>query len=299
MPSEQASVHRYLDLATWPRREAFDYFRSFDKPYFNVCVRVDAAPLKAAVKARGVGSFALAYHFIALRLADEIEAFRYRLHDGRVRILDEIAGGATVLRDDDSFGFAYLPHTTDWAQFAAAGSAAIAAAQQRQAGFEPRVGFDELVHFTTLPWLHFSSFSHARNWGREDSIPKISFGRADASGASFRDADLEGAFLTAGVFARASFRSADMTGASLANARFDGADFRDADLSRAALAGTDLSNALGLTQNQIDDACSGPGTRLPRGLVPRTCRGNQHGSRQEFRAPPIPPLPPIPSSIRR
>lgn len=182
MPSEPASAYRYLDLATWPRREAFDYFRSFDKPYFNVCVRVDAAPLKAAVKARGVGSFALAYHFIALRLANEIEAFRYRLHEGRVRILDEIAGGATVLRDDDSFGFAYLPHTTDWAQFAAAGSAAIAAAQQRQAGFEPRVGFDELVHFTTLPWLHFSSFSHARNWGREDSIPKISFGRADAEG---------------------------------------------------------------------------------------------------------------------
>jgi chloramphenicol O-acetyltransferase type A len=170
---------RYLDLATWSRREAFDYFRAFDKPYFNVCVRVDAAPLKAAVKALGIGSFALAYHFIALRLANEIEPFRYRLQDGRVRILDEIAGGATVLRSDDSFGFAYLPHTTGWAQFAATGSAAIAAAQQRQAGFEPRVGFDELIHFTTLPWLHFSSFSHARNWGREDSIPKISFGRAD------------------------------------------------------------------------------------------------------------------------
>ena len=178
-PHPHPHPHRHLDLATWSRREAFDYFRSFDKPYFNVCVRVDAAPLKAAVKTLGIGSFALAYHFIALRLANEIEPFRYRLHDGRVRILDEIAGGATVLRDDDSFGFAYLPHTADWAQFATAGSAAIAAAQQRQAGFEPRVGFDELVHFTTLPWLHFSSFSHARNWRREDSIPKISFGRAD------------------------------------------------------------------------------------------------------------------------
>ncbi len=175
--------HRTLDLATWPRREAFDYFRHFDKPYFNVCVRVDAAPLKAAVKALGIGSFALAYHYLALRLANEIEPFRYRLHGGGVRILDEVGGGATVLRDDDSFGFAYLPHRTAWAAFAASGSAAIEAARQRQAGFEPRVGFDELIHFTTLPWLHFSSFSHARNWGREDSIPKISFGRADLDGS--------------------------------------------------------------------------------------------------------------------
>jgi chloramphenicol O-acetyltransferase type A len=28
-----------------------------------------------------------------------------------------------------------------------------------------------------LPWLSFTSFSHARNWKREDSIPKIAFGK--------------------------------------------------------------------------------------------------------------------------
>jgi chloramphenicol O-acetyltransferase type A len=100
-----------------------------------------------------------------------------------VRILESMYGGATVLRDDDSFGFAYLEPTRDYAQFARSGAAAVEAARSRSAGFEPRVGDDALVHFTTLPWLHFSSFSHARNWGREDSIPKISFGRADAEGS--------------------------------------------------------------------------------------------------------------------
>jgi chloramphenicol O-acetyltransferase type A len=173
----------FLDIASWPRREAFEYFKGFDKPYFNVCCRVDAAPLKAAVKALGVGSFSLAYHFVTLRLANEIEPFRYRLQQGRVRILDVMYGGATVLRDDDSFGFAYLEPTPDYAQFARSGAAAVEAARSRSAGFEPRVGDDALIHFTTLPWLHFSSFSHARNWGREDSIPKISFGRADADGS--------------------------------------------------------------------------------------------------------------------
>jgi len=34
-----------------------------------------------------------------------------------------------------------------------------------------------LIHFTTLPWISFTSFSHARNWGRDDSVPKIAFGR--------------------------------------------------------------------------------------------------------------------------
>ena len=36
---------------------------------------------------------------------------------------------------------------------------------------------DDRIHFTTLPWVSFTSFSHARNWGREDSIPKIAFGK--------------------------------------------------------------------------------------------------------------------------
>src|SRR5688572_26068950 len=103
----------YLDTDSWPRRAAFEFFRGFDKPYFNVCVRLDVAGLKAAVAERGVGSFMLAYHFIALKLANQQQPFRLRLEGGRVRIHDVVHGGATVLRDDDSFGFAYLTYTPD------------------------------------------------------------------------------------------------------------------------------------------------------------------------------------------
>ena len=35
---------------------------------------------------------------------------------------------------------------------------------------------------TALPWMHFSSYSNARQWGPQDSIPKIAFGRIDAEG---------------------------------------------------------------------------------------------------------------------
>ena len=173
----------YIDIPSWPRREAFAYFRGFDKPYFNVCVKLDVARLKAAVAASGVGSFNLACHFMALRLANLHEAFRYRLEDGRVRIHEVVHGGGTVLRDDDSFSFAYLDHDTDYQRFATQGAAAIAAARSGAAPFDPRLNDDAVIHFTTLPWLHFSSFSHARNWGREDSVPKISFGRADVEGS--------------------------------------------------------------------------------------------------------------------
>jgi chloramphenicol O-acetyltransferase type A len=173
----------YLDTSTWARRDAFEFFRGFDKPYFNVCVRLDVARLKAALTARDGGGLSLACYFIALRLANVHEPFRLRLEGERVRVHDEVHGSTTVLRDDgDSFFFAELEHTMDFAAFAAKSSAAIDAARTLRAAFEPKPDGMARVYFTTLPWLHFTSFSHARNWGREDSIPRFAFGRAQAEG---------------------------------------------------------------------------------------------------------------------
>jgi chloramphenicol O-acetyltransferase type A len=172
----------YLDLETWPRRSAFEFFRGFDVPCFNLCTRLDVSRLKQAVKESGVGSLSLAYHFIAIRLANEIAPFRYRLEGERVRVHAQVHGSTTVLREDQSFGFVTLEHQRDFATFAAQGDAAIALASRPDAPFEPTEHGTATVHLTTLPWVHFSSYSNARKWGPHDSIPKIAFGRIDAQG---------------------------------------------------------------------------------------------------------------------
>ncbi len=175
----------YLDTTTWARRDAFEFFRQFDKPYFNVCVRLDVARLKAVLAARGSGGLSLACYFIALRLANLHEPFRLRLEDGRVRVHDEVHGSTTVLRDDgESFFFAEFDHTADFDAFAAQAGAAIDAARTLRAAFEPKPDDAARVYFTSLPWLHFTSFSHARNWKTEDSIPRFAFGRAQAEGGA-------------------------------------------------------------------------------------------------------------------
>ena len=173
-----------IDLASWPRRAAFEYFRGFDKPYFNVCTRLDVAPLRAAMTAAGLHGFSLACHFITMKLANspEHEALRLRLAGGRVRVHPQLHGGATVPRDDGSFAFAYLAPAGDFATFAASAAPVIAAARVPGAPFDPRLDDDAVIHFTTLPWVHFTSFSHARQWGLEDSVPKIAFGRIEAEG---------------------------------------------------------------------------------------------------------------------
>jgi chloramphenicol O-acetyltransferase type A len=171
-----------LDTATWARREAFEHFRGFDQPFFSVCTRVDAAPLKAAVRACGVGSLALAYHFIALRLVNEQPAFRLRMAGSGVVQHAVVHGSATVLRDDESFGFAHLEHAVSWRRFAHDAAASMAATRSREEAFNPRPGDTAVVYFTTLPWVHFTSFAHARRRDPADAIPRFAFGRIDAEG---------------------------------------------------------------------------------------------------------------------
>lgn len=176
-------MSRYIDTARWARRDAFEHFRGFDKPFFNVCVRLDVAPLQAALAAGRPGGLALACYFVALTLANRLEPFRLRLEAGRVRVHDVVGGSTTVLRPDgESFGFADIDHDTDFDRFCARARASIEATRSGVSRFDPRPDEQARVHFTTLPWVHFSSFSHARNWGREDSVPKFAFGRADADG---------------------------------------------------------------------------------------------------------------------
>ena len=175
-----------LDLAAWPRRDTYEFYRAFEQPWFSLCTRIDVAALKPALAQAGVGSVSLACHFLALQLAHRQEPFRYRLQHGRVRVFDIVHASTTVLRGDDSFGFACLPQAADFATFAAHGAAALEAARAglgSDGAFAPRVDDEALLHFTTLPWVHFTSFTHARHGGSEDSIPKFAFGRIDADGA--------------------------------------------------------------------------------------------------------------------
>lgn len=176
-----------LDLARWPRRAAFEFFRGYAKPWFSVCARLDVAQLKQAVADGGVGSFWLGYHFVAMAAANAGEALRLRFTaDGRgVRRLAKVHAGTTVMRPDGSFGMLTLHQTATYADYVARNAAAVAAAQRVEAPFLPPEDLppgEALIHTTTLPWIHFTSFEHARERERDADVPKIAFGRTERDG---------------------------------------------------------------------------------------------------------------------
>ena len=44
----------YIDLACWPRKEQFEFYRSLDRPQYSVCVQLDVTHFHARVKKRGI-----------------------------------------------------------------------------------------------------------------------------------------------------------------------------------------------------------------------------------------------------
>jgi chloramphenicol O-acetyltransferase type A len=175
-----------VSLARWPRRAVFEAFSGFAHPHVGCCVMLDAAALRARTRARG-DSFALACHFLALRLAQQQEPMRLRLRGRQPRLLHQVHGSTTVLRPDGSFGFAVLLQCADWPAFQAQGRQAMDAARQAPAGQalrEPERALERsLMHFTTVPWLHFTHFSHPRRGRSDASIPKLAFGGWREDGA--------------------------------------------------------------------------------------------------------------------
>ena len=166
----------YLDLDAWPRRELFEFYRNFDKPYFNVCTRLDVTNLLNELRNHRRVSVSLTYHYFALKAANDIEQFRYRLRDGKVLVHDVIHGGTTLMLPNETFTLVYFDYAKTFGEFIGPAQRAFEETKST-GGFHPRHEDDARIHCTTLPWISFTSFSHARNWRREDSVPKISFGK--------------------------------------------------------------------------------------------------------------------------
>ncbi len=166
-----------LDLEGWKRRQHFEFFRHYEKPWFNICADVDVTALVARCAEPAGPSFFLASLWLSLEAANGVEELRYRLRDDQVVVYPVIHGGSTVLMPDETFAFAYFDHHPSFAAFAAAAAPVLDQVKNGPGGLRPEPERDDLIHDSVIPWVAFSSFSHARIRTQNVSVPKIVFGK--------------------------------------------------------------------------------------------------------------------------
>jgi chloramphenicol O-acetyltransferase type A len=166
----------YLDTEMWSRRHLFQLFKGYDSPSFNVCADLEVTPLLDFTRSRKL-SFFVAYHFLSTKTANELESFRYRLRGDRVLVHERVDAGAVILLPDESFTFVYFDFTEDFAAFHADARAIIERARVEAPPLDARAERDDLLYHSVVPWVSFTSISHARDSRRQSGIPKITFGK--------------------------------------------------------------------------------------------------------------------------
>ena len=167
---------RYVDIESWNRRAQFEFFKQYDLPFFNICSELDVTALHETVKARRQSFFAVSL-YCSLRAANEIEEFRYRIRDNRVIVHDVVHAGSTVLNDDETFSFCYFDYSKDFGVFEANMNNVLTEHRTTDGGLNPQDDRDDMIHYSVVPWIRFTSVSHPRRLRPMDSVPKIVFGQ--------------------------------------------------------------------------------------------------------------------------
>jgi len=163
-----------INPQTWDRAATFNFFRAFTEPFHGVCLRVDCTATYRYAKDHSLSVFLSLVHR-ALAAAQQVENFRTRIVDGEVWLYQQIDGGSTVDRPNGTFGFGYYRFQPGLDVFVH--QAALEMERVRQRNDIERSTAQNLIRFSVLPWLDFSSISHARDFARDDSAPRITFGK--------------------------------------------------------------------------------------------------------------------------
>lgn len=173
-------MYTELDISSWPRRSTYEFFQDFADPFFDLTANLDVTAAYRFCKQHDL-SFSLTTLYCSLLTANDIREFRIRLVDGRLVEFDRIHATQTILNDDETFSFAYFEMTDDVFEFNRSGRAAIQRYKELRS-FDVETDRVDLIYYSVIPWVSFTSFKHASRLDNSRTIPRIVFGKMFDSG---------------------------------------------------------------------------------------------------------------------
>ena len=168
---------KIINTENWNRKEHFDFFSKMASPYFGIVSEVDCK--KAYDKAKENRESFFAYYLHKSMIAiNSVEELKYRIVDDKVVLFPVINAGATIGREDGTFGFIFVHFSVDFKTFNAELQEEI---QNVQNSTGLRLNGDDikkdLIRHSTLPWNSFTGLLHPTNFDQKESVPKITFGK--------------------------------------------------------------------------------------------------------------------------
>lgn len=174
-------MFKELDIENWNRKTTFEFFKDFEDPFFNLTANLDVTGLYHFCKKHKL-AFSLASLFYSLQTANEIKEFRLRLLNDKVVECSKIHATQTILNEDESFSFCYFESKDNIFEFNEAGKTAIEKYKQLKT-FDVESDRIDLIYYSVIPWISFTSFKHASRFNNKQTVPRIVFGKMFEDGA--------------------------------------------------------------------------------------------------------------------
>ena len=169
-------MDRYIDVETWPRKDAYQLFSRGYLPYFSVTTPLDVTELYRYAKGEGL-SFYRAMIYVVTRAMNELEPFRLRIRPQGIAVCDTVSPSYTTAGREGTFGICnvdYLPGET-MADFCRR-----ALEQEKRQGdgmvVEDDVR-DDLIFFSCVPWFVTTSVLQEQPTNPDDSFPRVLWDR--------------------------------------------------------------------------------------------------------------------------
>ncbi|XOV81202.1 MAG: CatA-like O-acetyltransferase [Aestuariibacter sp.] len=164
-----------IDIATWSRCSQFKHFKEYEAPHFNVVADVDIGRLLKVCKANNISSYAAIIYLVS-KVSNSIEEFRYRIRGEEVVLHDVVHPSFTVMGKDDTFSYCSAPFNESPKQFFTIAQQRIDSAKE-QPTLNDGNDDDHYLYMSCLPWVKFTSVTHAMRLNPTDSIPRYSWGK--------------------------------------------------------------------------------------------------------------------------
>jgi chloramphenicol O-acetyltransferase type A len=164
-----------LDIEKWDRKSTFEFFREYEDPFFNITANLDVSRLYGFCKEKDL-AFSLTALYYSLVAANEIREFRIRLVKDKLVEFDRIHATQTILNDDETFSFAYFEMKDEVFEFNRAGKAAVEK-YKRLKSFDVESNRADLIYYSVIPWISFTSFKHASRHDNRQTVPRMVFGK--------------------------------------------------------------------------------------------------------------------------
>jgi chloramphenicol O-acetyltransferase type A len=170
-------MYSLIDIDTWNRKEHFNFYKQFSQPFFGLTMDIECTNCYLNSK-QGGPTFFQSYLYNVIHSINQVDELKYRIINDELRHYHKINVSSTVFREDKTFGFSFIEYDKEFTHFSKNVDVEISRVKDTAGLFTSELtGRPDVIHFSALPWVSFTSIDHAFHIGSDDTCPKVSVGR--------------------------------------------------------------------------------------------------------------------------